>query len=312
MPPTPESGDFVSVIIPTYNRAGTLVRAVNSVLHQGHANLEVIIVDDASMDDTEAVVTTLADPRVRYVRLAKNRGASNARNEGLRLAKGDYLAFQDSDDEWLAGKLELQLAAAREAGGPDDPVCVFHPKVMYIRAGVGDFKSTKIVCIPALPHKADRKTLISEIHKNNLISPQTLLMSRGALKTVGFFDHKLVNCEDWDYAISLIYKTRTIYLDEPLVMTYLQSDSISILGRRGARSQLRVALKLLREYEVDPRILGHHFSRIGWWIGKLGNPRAGRRVLLRSVRLSPMAWKSWARLGATEALILRGAIGRRR
>ncbi|UTP40977.1 glycosyltransferase [Phenylobacterium sp. LH3H17] len=301
----PETEGLVSVVLPTYNRARTLVRAVNSVLHQSYSRIELIIVDDASTDDTETLVATIADPRVRYVRLAKNGGASRARNEGMRIAKGDYIAFQDSDDEWLADKLERTLGAARAVGDPEDPVTVFHTKVMYISGGVGEFKTNRIVCIPELPHAASREILIHEIHRGNLVSPQTLLISRGALNAVGFFDENLVNCEDWDYGISLIYKTKTVFLDEPLVMTYLQSDSISLLGRRGARSQLRLALKLMRNYEVESQVIGARLSKVGWWISKLGNPRLGRRVLRRSIRMAPGDWRTWARLAASQALGLR-------
>ncbi|MDP3747243.1 MAG: glycosyltransferase family 2 protein [Phenylobacterium sp.] len=304
----PDAADLVSVILPTFNRGRTLTRAINSVLHQGYANLELLVVDDASTDDTAEVMAKITDPRVRYVRLAKNGGASRARNEGLRIAKGDYIAFQDSDDEWLADKLHRQLAVAKAAGGPDDAICVFHTKVMYVSGETSQTRRNKIVCIPELDRNPDRDYLIAEVHKGNLISPQALLMSRGAVAAVGLFDQKLVNCVDWDYAIKLIYRTQAIFIDEPLVMTYLQTDSISILGRRGVRSQLRIALKLLREHDVDRKVMAGHFSRIGWWISKLGNPRMGRRILRRSIGLAPGAWKTWARLAAAEGLVLRAIL----
>ncbi len=308
MRPQPETDDLVSVILPTYNRARTLARAINSVLHQDYANLEVLVVDDASTDDTPTVMAGITDPRVRYVRLEKNGGASRARNEGLKLAKGSYVAFQDSDDEWLADKLQRQLAVAKAAGGPDDAISVFHTKVMYVSGETSQTKRNKIVCIPELDRNPTRDYLIAEVHKGNLISPQALLMSRGAVAAVGPFDQKLVNCVDWDYAIKLIYQTQAIFIDEPLVMTYLQTDSISILGRKGVRSQLRIALKLLREHDVDRKVIGGHFSRIGWWISKLGNPRMGRRILRRSIAMAPGAWKTWARLAAAEGLVLRSIL----
>ncbi|HXJ20302.1 MAG TPA: glycosyltransferase family 2 protein [Polyangia bacterium] len=105
---------LVSVVIPSYNRAYCLPRAVDSVLHQTHPNVEVIIVDDGSTDDTGAVVSARygGDPRVRYHR-QQNAGISGARNAGLALATGDYVALLDSDDEWLLWKLELQIACMR-------------------------------------------------------------------------------------------------------------------------------------------------------------------------------------------------------
>ena len=303
-------GGLVSVILPTYNRARTLKRAVDSVLHQGYSNFELIIVDDASTDDTEALVATFTDPRISYVRLPKNGGASRARNEGLRRARGDYIAFQDSDDEWLDGKLQRQVEAAREAGGTAEPVCVFHTKVMYVASGLPNNpqRNNKIYCIPVLDSASERQDFIREIHNGNIISPQALLFTRGAMDVVGIFDELLTNNVDWDFAISLIYNTKVVFIDEPLVMTYLQSDSISILTRRGARSQLRIGLKLLRNPDVARSAVARHFSRIGWWISKLGTPRMGKRILRRSLQLSPKDWKTWARLAAAQGLVLRAAV----
>src|SRR5215218_7102231 len=91
----------VSVVIPTYNRAPLLGRSIRSVLAQCYEDFEVIVVDDGSTDDTAEVVAGFRDARVSYVRLARNTGAGAARNVGIRLARGGFLAFQDSDDEWM-------------------------------------------------------------------------------------------------------------------------------------------------------------------------------------------------------------------
>ena len=105
--------NMVSVIIPSYNRAHTLQRSIESVLAQTYSDLEVILVDDGSTDDTEAVVRAIPDPRVRYVR-QKNQGACAARNHGIDLADGEFIAFHDSDDLWHPEKLERQLKAVQE------------------------------------------------------------------------------------------------------------------------------------------------------------------------------------------------------
>ena len=100
---------LVSVIIPTYNRVHTLPVSVESVLRQTYHNLEVIVVDDGSTDKTENYVRGLTDSRVRYVRNTGQHGPAAARNLGVRLARGEYVAFQDSDDEWHPDKLEKQM-----------------------------------------------------------------------------------------------------------------------------------------------------------------------------------------------------------
>src|SRR6056297_1399486 len=99
----------VSVIVPTYNRADSLPRTIDSVLAQTHDDLELVVVDDASTDDTETVVERYEDDRVTYLEHATNRGGSAARNTGIRASDGDYVAFLDSDDEWHPEKLERQV-----------------------------------------------------------------------------------------------------------------------------------------------------------------------------------------------------------
>lgn len=106
---------LVSVIIPTYNRAHLLLRAVQSVLNQTYSHFELIIVDDASTDNTAQVTGEISDPRVRYVRHEYNQGGAAARNTGIDLAQGKYIAFLDSDDLWLERKLEKQVEALSSA-----------------------------------------------------------------------------------------------------------------------------------------------------------------------------------------------------
>lgn len=100
---------LVSVIIPTYNRAHCIKRSIDSVLSQTYSNVEVIIVDDCSTDDTKTIVSSYTDQRIRYVKLDKNSGACAARNKGIDIALGEFVAFQDSDDVWHQDKLEKQL-----------------------------------------------------------------------------------------------------------------------------------------------------------------------------------------------------------
>ena len=100
----------VSVIIPTYNRAKLIKRSILSVLNQTYQNFEIIVVDDGSADDTKSVVESFNNPKIRYIRHDINKGQSAARNTGIKNAKGKYIAFQDSDDEWLPEKLEKQMS----------------------------------------------------------------------------------------------------------------------------------------------------------------------------------------------------------
>ena len=100
----------VSIIIPTYNRADVLVTSIQSVLQQSYTDFELLIVDDGSTDNTDIVVESIHDDRIRYLKMPENKGVAAARNEGIRQAKYDYIAFQDSDDHWKPEKLEKQMA----------------------------------------------------------------------------------------------------------------------------------------------------------------------------------------------------------
>ncbi|WP_309607216.1 glycosyltransferase family 2 protein [Phenylobacterium sp.] len=296
--------DLVTVVLPTYNRARTLPRAIASVLNQDYRNLELLIVDDASSDDTAQVVAAISDPRVRYLPLPRNGGASHARNAGLAQARGAFIAFQDSDDEWLAGKLEKQVAAALAAGDP--AVTVFHPKIVLGKDEHARYGRHRVCCMPAIA-PGDRD-FIRLIHESNLISPQALLISREAFNRAGFFDEDLVNNEDWAYGIELFYKTKVVFIEDPLVMNYLQPDSISMLRRRGARAQLRVIQKLRKYPEARAPTIAGHAARIGWSIAKLGYPGRGRTLLLHSLRLDGRPWRTWAQLVVTQAKIWRAAL----
>ena len=98
----------ISVIIPTYNRGESIIDSINSVLKQTYHNLEIIIIDDGSTDNTEFLISNLNDDRIKYVKLNKNKGANFARNEGIKIASGKYITFQDSDDLYHLDKIERQ------------------------------------------------------------------------------------------------------------------------------------------------------------------------------------------------------------
>jgi len=108
----------ISVISPTYNRAHLITRAVHSVLNQTYQDFEYIVVDDASTDNTEEVIKGFKDERIKYIKHEKNRGPSAARNTGIKAAKGEYIGFLDSDDEWLPEQAEKQVSKFLES--PDN------------------------------------------------------------------------------------------------------------------------------------------------------------------------------------------------
>ena len=211
---------LVSVVIPAYNRADTVGRAVDSALAQTLDDIEVLVVDDGSTDDTAAVVEGYDDPRVRLLSHDGNRGRSAARNTGIEAAHGEFVAFLDSDDQWLPAKLARQVDCLR--GRADDSwvgvYCEFlAPTPSQVERAVG-WLSKRVVARPrALEGGRDlaREVLTMRV----LMGPgSTLLVRRDALAAAGAFDEELSTHEDWDLVLRLLKAGRIAHLDEPLVV----------------------------------------------------------------------------------------------
>ena len=211
---------MVSVVIPAFNRANVIKRSVNSVLSQTFKDLEVIVVDDCSDDGLEDVVKSIDDQRVRYIRLPARSGACVARNKGAEEAKGEYIAFQDSDDEWLKQKLEMQMDAL-ETNGAD--ICFCRLRRHYIG------NDPKVILWPesisAESCFMDHETL----RRKSYVSTQTIIAKRYVFDEI-VFDPAVKKSQDYDLMIRASEKFSVYYVAEPLVEQYLQPDSISLSG----------------------------------------------------------------------------------
>lgn len=141
------SGPAVSVVLPTYNRAHLLSESIGSVLAQGYSDFEILVVDDGSTDNTREVVAGIDDKRIRYVELTPNRGQASARNVGIKEAKADLIAFQDSDDIWMPEKLGMQVSALRESPPGTGVVYTAYERICGNRRDV-------------LPSRRDRKSVV--------------------------------------------------------------------------------------------------------------------------------------------------------
>lgn len=206
----------ISVVIPTYNRERTLKRSIESVLKQTYLNIEIIIIDDCSTDNTEQIVKSFNNEKIRYIRLDKNSGACVARNKGIEIATGDYIAFQDSDDEWLEDKLEKQMKVLKETGTVVT-FCAFNfvPFKGKVR------KKEPNIDVNCFEH------ITSELLKENFISTQTILAEKKVFENIKF-DVTLPRFQDWDIAIRISKAYKMSYLNEALVNLYIQKDSITM------------------------------------------------------------------------------------
>jgi len=196
----------ISVIIPTYNRIETLPRAIESVMVQTHPANELIIVDDGSTDGT---VAWLGEhyPQIKLIK-QQNSGVSAARNRGIEVASGEWIALLDSDDEWLPKKLEKQLALL--ASEPEFKLV--HGDEIWIRNGVRVNQMKK--------HSKKGGWIFQDCLPLCAISPSAVMIHRSIFDDVGLFDETLPACEDYDLWLRITCRYPVLYCDQPLIQKY--------------------------------------------------------------------------------------------
>jgi len=196
----------VSVIIPSYNRAHTLARALDSVFAQTRPADEVIVVDDGSSDNTEALVTQHY-PEATYLK-QPNRGVSAARNLGIKQAHSEWIALLDSDDEWLPHKLETQLEMLAQQPGHR----LVHSDEIWIRNGVR--------VNPMKKHAKTGGHIFQHCLPLCAISPSAAMIQRSLLDDIGLFDEELPACEDYDLWLRITAHHPVLYCDKPLLVKH--------------------------------------------------------------------------------------------
>lgn len=204
---------LVSIIIPTYNRAGFIPAAVESVFAQTYKNVEIVVVDDGSTDDTPSKLEEYGG-RIRVVRQA-NRGPAAARNRGIKVAGGEIIAFLDSDDLWLPSKLERQVALLT-AGGDAVPCCLCNAR---LRAANGDEELSFDVAQIYPRFEQGIWLNPAEILATRFVFfNQAVAVRRWALDKIGGFDESLWLLEDWDLALRLSTLGPWAFIREPLAV----------------------------------------------------------------------------------------------
>lgn len=196
----------VSVVIPTRDRADLLKRALQSVYAQTRLADEVIVVDDGSSDRTDAMLVS-EFPRVRCI-TQSHAGVSAARNTGIRAARGEWIAFLDSDDEWLADKLELQLKAV--CGEATERI--WHSDEIWIRHGRR--------VNPMNKHRKQGGWIFEKCVDLCAISPSAVMIHHSVFEKVGLFDERLPACEDYDLWLRISCCYPVGYIDSPLIRKY--------------------------------------------------------------------------------------------
>jgi len=312
----------VSVVLPTYNRAHVLPRAMESVLSQDYRDLELIVVDDGSNDETEKLVTSWGDPRIRYLRFGANRGVSVARNAGLEVARGDFIAFIDSDDRWLPGKLSLQVGILSRY--PDVGVVFADYANHNLAAGTSGlgFEQTRagIERLLLAPLEPDLFLIQDGLARGlllaNFIATSSVVARATALGGTGGFDPALLGPEDLDLWLrAALLGVRFAMLKRVLVERFKDSTSLSFRAAEQAPYVSLVLEKLRRSAAAagqrDLIPLARRMEHCVWRSAILEHAKAGARAsaikcFLRCAR-SGITLRAFAYLGA--ALLGPRAIG---
>jgi glycosyltransferase involved in cell wall biosynthesis len=207
---------IVSIILPTYNRAHSLERAIRSVLVQTLSNFELIVVDDGSTDDTAHLVERFGDSRIRLLSLGRNYGAGRARNKGIEAAAAEFVAFLDSDDEWMPRKLELQVARLRATNDPRVTVA-YCLEDLYFEATNNKVQSQGGIC---------EGDLFDHLLGGLWLSTSILLVKRSSMVSIGGFDESLPSFQDYDLCLRLAQASNYfVAVNEPLAVRYCHTDS---------------------------------------------------------------------------------------
>lgn len=270
---------MISVIIPTFNRGVSIRKAITSVLKQSYRDIECIVVDDGSTDGTGEVVRSIKDGRVRYIRYEKNCGACHARNVGIDNALGEYLAFQDSDDDWVETKLEEQLSFLQSVNA-DLVFCQLQSR-----------EKEKVKYYPT--NKMPEGLITHQQAMSSFMgSTQTFLGKAECIRKVRF-DEDMPRFQDWDFLIRFTSKYKLYYQKKPLALQILGKDSISNNPNKGYRAICRMIGKYSEE--MNRKNLSNLYMLKGTFLSQMDQKGADRE-LIYAISMNPFSLKSGVKL----------------
>lgn len=234
-----QNNQKVSVIMPACNSSHYVEESISSVLNQTHRNIELIVIDDGSTDETWTIINAWSERDDRIIAMRqKNQGVSAARNNAISKSKGDFIAFCDSDDVWYANKLERQLDTIGDAVWS-------HCDSQYVGLGYED----KTVYRSTYSHLYD-ENIFAHLAVENFITTSSLLIKSDIFKSFCGFDESLVALEDWKLWLQIAKEHPIVLCNEVLLDYRVQPQSTS----RNARSLLPVHLEILDETFNDEEL----------------------------------------------------------
>ena len=280
----------VSVVIPTYNSARFIGRAVESVLAQTFMDFELVVVDDGSTDETQGIIAGFDDPRLRYV-YQENQERSAARNAGIRLSEGSYIAFLDADDLWLSRKLAEQVHLLDES-----------PQLGLLYSGAYLMECGRITGIWKPKHRGDVLRLL--IYWDNIItSTSSVVVRRECLDQVGHFDENISSVEDWDMWLRIAVHYSFDYIPEPLIIYRMHENNTCRSFDKVERGTFALFDKILTNPEiardVGPRqiqIRSLAYFIIGKFCYVGRNMPLARSFIVKSLAIYPFRLRAWTYL----------------
>lgn len=259
---------FVSVIIPTYNRLHTLKASVESVRKQTYSEMELIIVDDGSTDGTREWLKTLQNNDIHIILSEENRGAAHARNLGIKAAKGELIAFEDSDDIWMEQKLELQVEAF--LAHPEIGLCYtkfFYDEPEFFEWPPKDIDET-YTCGKIFPY----------LLQTNFVGGPTMMVSRDVICKVGMFEEELRCMEDYELTLR-IAKYYPVWMVNQLLVKAGQTPG-SLSKNIGAHVQATAAMiQMYREDFIQYGVLERKLSMLRDLASKILQPEKVEQII---------------------------------
>jgi glycosyltransferase involved in cell wall biosynthesis len=288
-----QNNPTVSVIIPTYDRAHLIGRSIQSVLDQTYHDFEIIVIDDGSIDNTEDIVKTFKDKRIIYIKHDTNKGAAAARNTGIEASRGKYMAFQDSDDEWLPEKLEKQMNVFKTA---QPEVGVVYTDMLKI----GENGRTEYL------HSAQvtNKNLIDSETNNYQawgLTVGTSIIRKDCFDAIGLFNENFPRHEDLELFIRLSKHYSFVHIKEPLVKYYVTPGCMSSNTNSLVTAHNLLIEKYSDEMKNHRRFLAKQYCGVGIALCRDKQIIRGRVYLLKAFREYPVNIKY---IGAASASLL--------
>ncbi|MFW6096863.1 MAG: glycosyltransferase [Chloroflexota bacterium] len=280
----------VTVIIPTFNRSAWLKEAVYSVANQTFTNIELIVADDGSDDDTPEIVSQFPYP-VRHLRLAHSGRPSVVRNRALDASRGDLVAFLDDDDLWVPEKLEEQVALFER-----------RPQLDFVYCDARAVNAAGQLSGPLLsPPQKQPERLFDALLASCFIYPSTIMASRQRLLAAGGFDESLPIVEDYDLWLRLAYQGRAGFVPASAVTVRRHEQGISARRRRQtAEGTIRVLTRVWRDMQLTGRqrlllrrSLARSHTHLALFLCEAGELPEARQHFRRAVRWNPLRPRAW-------------------